>query len=70
MELRFWTVTTYMCVLDLPYLYKQWDGLHVGNAGSVDGVSGHDVQGSCAALHNLLHSHTVLKQTIAHKDAQ
>lgn len=41
-------------------LNKEGDGLHVGDLCSVDGVSGQDVQSSCAAFHDLLHPHSIL----------
>lgn len=44
----------------LHHLHKQRNGLQVGDLCSVDGISGQDVQGSCAALHNLLHPHSIL----------
>lgn len=43
-------------------LYKEWDGLHAGDLSPVDGVSGHDVQGPCAPLHDLLHPHAILRE--------
>ncbi len=44
------------------YLNKQRNGVHAGDGGSVNRISGHDMQSTNAALHNLLHSHSILRE--------
>ncbi len=42
------------------YLYKEWNGVESSDDYSVVDVSGQDVKCSCAALHNLLHTNSLL----------
>lgn len=42
------------------YLDKEWNGVEPSDDYSVVDVSGQDVKCSCAALHNLLHTHSLL----------
>lgn len=44
------------------YLNKQRNGVHVGNGGFVHWISGHDMQSTSGALHDLLHSHPILRE--------
>lgn len=43
-------------------LDKQWNGVQVSDDGPIHGISGQDMQCSCATLHNLLHPHTILRE--------
>lgn len=50
-----------MAVCDIN-LHKQWDGIQISDQGSISRISGQDMQRSCATFHNLLHSHTILRE--------
>lgn len=43
-------------------LHKQWNGIQFSDEGSICFISGQDMQCSCATFHNLLHSHTILRE--------
>lgn len=44
------------------YLNKQRNGVHAGDFVSVSRISGHDLQSPSAAFHDLLHSHSILRE--------
>lgn len=44
------------------HLDKKWNGIKPSDDNSVVDIPGQDVQSSCAALHYLLHTHTLLKK--------
>lgn len=49
-------------LLPRTHLHKQGDGVKPEDLHAVHGIPGQDVQGPSAALHDLLHPHTVLHQ--------
>lgn len=49
-------------LLPRTHLHKQGDGVEPEDLHAVHGIPGQDVQGPSAALHDLLHPHTVLHQ--------
>lgn len=56
-------LSTFCRSVEIFYLNKQWNGVHARNNVSVLWISGQDMQSTGAALHNLLHSHAILKRT-------
>lgn len=42
------------------YLDKEWNGVEPSDNDSVVDVPGQDVQSSCAAFHDFLHTHSLL----------
>lgn len=56
------------CEIFWQYLNKERNGLQVSDICSVDGVSGQDVQSSCAAFHYLLHPHSILHNRVCRAD--